>query len=159
MGHGARGRRVEQVAGGGRPPQAGLPREQSQPKTVFAPRRGAETSVSCALLVVSNVFNETFVCLPVGSSHPAGVRKTNEIIVSFPGWTLKNASTPGYERRAPPGHARPPQMSKLQGRDMSRPTPTRHAASLRPVKCPNAKAVPPGQHSPLRGLASPAWRD
>ena len=23
------------------------------------------------------------------------------------------------------------------GRDMSRPTPTRHAASLRPVKCPN----------------------
>src|SRR2546422_440758 len=74
-GHRARRRRAELVARGWRAFCA-YPGNRTQPKTVFAPRRGAETSVSCALLVVSNVFNETFVCLPVGSSHPAGVRKT-----------------------------------------------------------------------------------
>src|SRR2546428_1834252 len=76
--NGVRRRRAEPVARGWRAFCA-YPGNRAQPKTVFAPQRGAETSVSCNLLVVSNVFNafkETSVCLPVGSSHPAGVRKT-----------------------------------------------------------------------------------
>src|SRR3989441_11023097 len=74
-GHRARRRRAELVARGWRAFCA-YPGNRTNQKQCSRPGGARRQALRGPLLVVSNVFNETFVCLPVGSSHPAGVRKT-----------------------------------------------------------------------------------